>query len=158
LTRLISILGIIFLKILICSVNSFNLIALLNLSYSQLQSINDVITGTVLYGSRLYMQEISHKSSREHSTAIVLHNTRATSGYKSVQEMIKPDSDAPWGNRITCLYVPIPKILELKSMNPLEFVLRAHKIIKKQRNSSLVYFNSSLLTMIDKLRGPEVHI
>ncbi|GMY10136.1 O-acyltransferase WSD1-like [Fagus crenata] len=118
-------------------------------------SINDVITGIVLYGSRLYMQEISHKSSQEHSTAIVLHNTRTISGYKSVQEMIKPDSDAPWGNRVTYLYVPIPKISELKSINPLEFVLRAHKIIKKQRNSSLVYFNSSLLTIIDKLRGPE---
>ena len=58
-----------------------------------MQTINDVITGISFFGTRLYMQEISQKSSKADSTAIVLLSTRTVKGYKSVKEMIKPESD-----------------------------------------------------------------
>ena len=103
------------------------------------------------------MQEISHKSSKANSTSIVLLNTRTIKGYKSVNEMVKPDSETPWGNQFGLLHVSIPKFTNLKSANPLEFVLKIHKIIKKKRNSSAVYFTGILLTIMKKLRGPEVH-
>ncbi|XP_050249026.1 wax ester synthase/diacylglycerol acyltransferase 11-like [Quercus robur] len=101
-------------------------------------TINDVITGIIFYGTRLYMQEISHNSSKAQSIAVVLLSTRTVSGYKSVQEMVKPGSDAPWGNKFSFLHIPIPKFTDLKSLNPTEFVLRAHNMIKKKKSSSAI--------------------
>ncbi|XP_050248324.1 wax ester synthase/diacylglycerol acyltransferase 4-like [Quercus robur] len=118
-------------------------------------TINDVITGIIFFGTRLYMQEVSQKSSKADSTAIVLLSTRTVKGYKSVKEMIKPESDTPWGNQFGLLHVSIPKFTNLKSSNPLEFVLKVHKIIRKKRNSSSVYFTGCLLSIMKKLKGPE---
>ncbi|KAK4577591.1 hypothetical protein RGQ29_027920 [Quercus rubra] len=118
-------------------------------------TINDVITGIIFFGTRLYMQAISQKSSKADSTAIVFLSTRTVRGYKCVKEMIKPESDTPWGNQFGLLHVSIPKFTNLKSSNPLEFVLKVHKIIKKKRNSSSVYFNGCLLSIMKKLKGPE---
>ncbi|KAK7845078.1 wax ester synthase/diacylglycerol acyltransferase 4 [Quercus suber] len=118
-------------------------------------TINDVITGIIFFGTRLYMQEISQKSSKADSTAIVFLSTRTVRGYKSVEEMIKPKSDTPWGNQFGLLHVSIPKFTNLKSSNPLEFVLKVHKIIKQKRNSSSVYFTGRLLSIMKKLKGPK---
>ncbi|KAL4620428.1 hypothetical protein ACB092_06G153100 [Castanea dentata] len=118
-------------------------------------TINDVITGIIFFGTRLYMQEVSQKSSKADSTAIVLLSTRTVKGYKSVKEMIKPESDTPWGNQFGLLHVSIPKFTNLKSSNPLEFVLKVHKIIRKKRNSSSVYYTGCLLSTMKKLKGPE---
>ncbi|XP_050248315.1 wax ester synthase/diacylglycerol acyltransferase 4-like [Quercus robur] len=118
-------------------------------------TINDVITGIIFFGTRLYMQEVSQKSSKADSTAIVLLSTRTVKGYKSVKEMIKPESDTPWGNQFGLLHVSIPKFTNLKSSNPLVFVLKVHKIIRKKRNSSSVYFTGCLLSIMKKLKGPE---
>lgn len=122
-----------------------------------MQTINDVITGIIFFGTRLYMQAISQKSSKADSTAIVLLSTRTVKGYKSVKEMIKPESDTPWGNQFGLLHVSLPKFTNLKSSNPLEFVLKVHKIIRKKRNSSSVHFTGCLLSIMKKLKGPEVH-
>ncbi|XP_059452448.1 wax ester synthase/diacylglycerol acyltransferase 4-like [Corylus avellana] len=116
---------------------------------------NDVITGIIFLGTRLCMQEISHESSKAHSTALVLLNTRMIRAYKSVKEMVEPDSEAPWGNRFAFLHVPIPKFKDPKSLDPLEFVWEAHKIIKRKRSSLDVYLTSRLLEIMKKLRGPE---
>uniref|UniRef100_A0A2N9FDD5 Uncharacterized protein n=1 Tax=Fagus sylvatica TaxID=28930 RepID=A0A2N9FDD5_FAGSY len=120
-------------------------------------TINDVITGIIFLGTRLYMQEINHKSSQAHSTALVLLNTRTMKGYNSVEEMLKPDSDTPWGNRFGFLHVPIPKLKDPKSPNPIEFVQAAQEVIKKKKSSFGVYLNGRLLEIVKKLRGPEVH-
>jgi hypothetical protein len=66
------------------------------------------------------MQEISHELSKAHSTALVFLNTRMIRAYKSVKEMVEPDSEAPWGNRFAFLHVPIPKFKDPKSLDPLE--------------------------------------
>ncbi|KAK1393326.1 hypothetical protein POM88_012382 [Heracleum sosnowskyi] len=46
-------------------------------------TINDVITGIILLGSRLYMEGEIVNSSRSNSNALVLINTRNLGGYKS---------------------------------------------------------------------------
>ncbi|KAK7851535.1 hypothetical protein CFP56_041701 [Quercus suber] len=89
---------------------------------NQNNTINDVIIGIIFFGTWLYVQEISQKSSKADSTTIVFLSTRTVRGYKSVKEMVKPESDTPWGNQIGLLHVSIPKFTNLKSSNPLEFV------------------------------------
>lgn len=118
-------------------------------------TINDVITGIIFYGIRLYMQERSQKSSKAHSTALVLLNTRVIRGYKSVKEMIKPDSDTPWGNQFAFLHVPVPKFTNDLSTNPLGFVWKTQKIIKMKRGSFAVHLTGKLLEIMKKLKGPE---
>ncbi|KAL0362213.1 UNVERIFIED_CONTAM: hypothetical protein Scaly_1176500 [Sesamum calycinum] len=73
-----------------------------------MQTVNDVITGIIIYGTRLYMQKTSKESGKSNSTALVLLNTRAIGGYTSVDAMIKPDSEMPWGNHFAFLQVPLP--------------------------------------------------
>ncbi|KAI3457227.1 hypothetical protein Pfo_013890 [Paulownia fortunei] len=118
-------------------------------------TINDVITGIITFGTRLYMQKTSQESGKAKSTALVLLNTRAVGGYKSVDEMIKPDSEMPWGNRFAFLQVPIPKLSAAELENPLRFVKKANRTIKRQRNSAAVYLTGQLLNLIRKIRGPE---
>ncbi|KAK4569000.1 hypothetical protein RGQ29_004415 [Quercus rubra] len=118
-------------------------------------TVNDVITGIIFLGTRLYMQEISNKSTKSHSTALVLLNTRTMSGYKSIEEMLKPNSKVPWGNQFTFLHVPMPELKDHKSPNPLDFVLAASKIIKKKKSSLGVYLTGRVLEIVKKLRGPE---
>ncbi|CAN6570232.1 unnamed protein product [Malus baccata var. baccata] len=116
-------------------------------------TINDVLTGMVFLGSRLYMQEMNQSSREVHSTALVLLNTRSMANYASIEEMIKPNSKSPWGNRFAFLHVPIPKLTEFS--NVLDFVWNAQKIIKQKRNSLAIYFTSALLEMLNKFGGHE---
>ncbi|KAG6572371.1 O-acyltransferase WSD1, partial [Cucurbita argyrosperma subsp. sororia] len=120
-------------------------------------TINDVITGTIFLGIRLYMQETRPDSTNSNSTASVLINTRMVENYKSVQDMLKPNnSNAPWGNRFGFLHIDIPKATDCELSNPLQFIKAAQKMIKRKRNSSAVFLVDKLMEMIHKLRGPEV--
>ena len=125
--------------------------------FSRVQTVNDVIVGIIFLGTRFYMQEISNKSTKSHSTAMVLLNTRTMSGYKSIEEMLKPNSKAQWGNQFAFLHVPMPELKDHKSRNPLDFVLAASKIIKKKKSSLGVYLTGWALEIVKKLRGPEVY-
>ncbi|KAK6151753.1 hypothetical protein DH2020_014388 [Rehmannia glutinosa] len=118
-------------------------------------TINDVITGIITLGTRLYMQKTSEESGTAKSTALVLLNTRAVGGYKSLDEMIKPGSEMLWGNRFAFLQCPIPKLTAHDLQNPLGFVRKAHRTIKRQRNSAAVLLTGQLLNLIRKIRGPE---
>ncbi|KAK4409274.1 hypothetical protein Sango_0000400 [Sesamum angolense] len=73
-------------------------------------TVNDVITGIIIYGTRLYMQKTSKESGKSNSTALVLLNTRAIGGYTSVDAMIKPDSEMPWGESLCVLASSSPQI------------------------------------------------
>ncbi|XP_061364369.1 wax ester synthase/diacylglycerol acyltransferase 4-like [Gastrolobium bilobum] len=118
--------------------------------------INDVISGLIFFGIRLYMQEINMESSKAHSTALVLLNTRNIGGYKSVKEMVdKTNNVAAWGNRFAFLHVPIPELSDAKFANPLEFIWEAHKEITRKKNSLATPLTGMLLDMVKKLRGPE---
>ncbi|GAA0151480.1 hypothetical protein Leryth_005038 [Lithospermum erythrorhizon] len=118
-------------------------------------TINDVITGIITMGTRLYMQGESQESSTTDCTALVLLNTRAVGGYKSVSDMLKPNTDSPWGNHFAFLHVPLTKLNTSEGSNPLDFVWRVHQTIKKKRNSASVLLTGRLLDTLRRIRGPE---
>ena len=117
------------------------------------QTINDVLSGVIFYGIRLYMAEMNEKTKKSNSTAVVMLNTRNIEGYQSLKEMQKPESKSLWGNQISFLQIPIPK---LSQSDPLEFVWKARKLIKKKKRSFGVYLIGLLLNLEMKLKGSEV--
>ncbi|XP_012460815.1 wax ester synthase/diacylglycerol acyltransferase 4 [Gossypium raimondii] len=118
-------------------------------------TINDVITGIIFLGTRLYMQEGRNKLNNEHSTALVLLNTRAIREYKSVKEMHKPCAEKVWGNQFAFLHVSMPELISLESLNPIDFVWKAQKLIQRQRNSGAIFLTARLLEWFRKFKGPE---
>lgn len=109
-----------------------------------------------MYGTRLYMQQVNHKSRMANSTILVLLNTRANEGHKSISEMTKPNAEMPWGNRFAFMPLPIPKLTATKSSAPLSFVLYAKRIIQRQRYSASAYLTDKLLEAVRKVKGPKV--
>ncbi|KAL9342886.1 hypothetical protein Peur_063317 [Populus x canadensis] len=118
-------------------------------------TINDVITGIIFYGTRLYMQNVDDKSTNARSTALVLLNTRVISGYRSVKEMVKPDAESPWGNQFGFLHVSVPELTDSRFSKPLECVTIAQEIIQRKRSSLAVNLTGRLLEVLRKFRGPE---
>ncbi|CAN1231019.1 Wax ester synthase/diacylglycerol acyltransferase 11 [Linum perenne] len=81
------------------------------------------------------MEGIEPGSGDARSTAVVVLNTRMVKGYKSIQEMTKPDrKSATWGNQVASFALPIPKLLGNQA-RPLEFVSQARKIIQRKKKS-----------------------
>ncbi|KAF9663131.1 hypothetical protein SADUNF_Sadunf17G0006500 [Salix dunnii] len=120
-------------------------------------TVNDVITGAIFLGTRLYMQEMSKGSSdHSNSTALVLLNTRMFRSYKSVKEMLEPNAASPWGNHFAFLHVPLPELVDSTQFNPIEFVRKAQQIIKRKRSSFAVYLTAAFIEIVKKLRGHEV--
>ncbi|CAJ1978919.1 unnamed protein product [Sphenostylis stenocarpa] len=118
-------------------------------------TINDVLTGMIFYGIRMYMQEMDYMAGKANSTAVVMLNTRNVRGYRSVKEMQNSEVKGLWGNKISFLQISIPKLSQSKSFNPLEFVWNARELIKKKRRSFSVYLIGLFLDLEMKLRGPE---
>ncbi|CAL0332903.1 unnamed protein product [Lupinus luteus] len=118
-------------------------------------SVNDVLIGVIFFAIRLYMRSMNHESVKTKTTALVLLNTRNTRAYKSVQEMIDTNSDAPWGNRFSFLHIPIPELSDANYSKPLDFVLEASKIIKRKRYSLAIPMNGVLLDLVNKFKGPQ---
>ncbi|KAA8524376.1 hypothetical protein F0562_010799 [Nyssa sinensis] len=118
-------------------------------------TVNDVITGIIFLGTRLYMQATNHELSNTESTALVLLNTRNIGGYKSIKDMIKPNAEMPWGNHFAFLHSSIPNLTKTEFSNPLNFVLKAQQLIKKKRNSAAVCLTGRLLEALTKFKGPE---
>ncbi|KAL5730406.1 hypothetical protein ACHQM5_003229 [Ranunculus cassubicifolius] len=118
-------------------------------------SVNDVLVGTIFYGTRLYMQNAKKDSSNAHSTALVLLNTRAIKTYKKVDEMVKPDAESPWGNQFGFLHIAVPKFDDVESADPLAFVYNAKETIKRKRDSLAVFLTGSLMEIMRKFRGHE---
>ncbi|XP_047334180.1 wax ester synthase/diacylglycerol acyltransferase 4-like [Impatiens glandulifera] len=142
--------GVEFNPIDICTV-TFGLDQLKRIKSNLQVTINDVITGIVFLGTRLYMKET--KSEKFISTALVLLNTRNIAGYSSVEEMVKPDKNTQWGNQFGFLHVTLPCLDESE---PLQFVFEARKIIQRKRKSGAVFLTGKLLELLRKYRGPEV--
>ncbi|KAK9689867.1 hypothetical protein RND81_09G087200 [Saponaria officinalis] len=118
-------------------------------------TINDVLTGIVFLGTRLYMQANGKHFSNSKSTALVLLNTRNINGYKSLDEMVKPDTRTKWGNQFAFLHVGLPELSDDASLDPLEFISEAQEIIQRNRNSLAVYLTGQSLETIRKCKGPE---
>ncbi|GKC88157.1 O-acyltransferase WSD1-like protein [Tanacetum coccineum] len=63
-----------------------------------------------------------------------------------------------WGNQFGFLHVSLPKLHGYDhSLNPLNFVYEAQKLIKRKRNSGAVYLAGKLLESVQKYRGPETY-
>ena len=122
------------------------------------QTINDVVTGMIFLGTRLYMEETSEETKNARSTALVLLNTRSIGGYKSVDEMVQnQEAQVQWGNQFGFLHVSLPDLNDNdRSLNPLKFVQEVNNVIKRKRNSSAVYLTGMLLESVRKYRGPKV--
>ncbi|CAJ1828681.1 unnamed protein product [Sphenostylis stenocarpa] len=118
-------------------------------------TINDVITGIVFYGTRLYMQDMDFKSKTAESTALVLLNTRNIEGYQTINDMLHNKAKGPWGNKISFLHVPIPKLNQNRTSNPLDFIWDSHKIIKRKKQSLAVALTGTLLDIESRFIGQE---
>ncbi|CAI9089384.1 OLC1v1023950C3 [Oldenlandia corymbosa var. corymbosa] len=118
-------------------------------------SINDVICGVIFLGTRIYMEAMNEEKRKEISTALVLLNTRNIGGYKSVKEMVEPNTESSWGNQFGFLHVSVPKLTKSDSSKPLNFVFKAKEVIKKKRESAAVYLTGQLLETLRKYFGPE---
>ncbi|QHO04702.1 O-acyltransferase [Arachis hypogaea] len=116
---------------------------------------NDTLVGMIFLGISLYMEAKSYESRKTQATAIVMLNARKIRAYKSVEEMLQTNSDTSWGNRFHSLQLPIPKLSDANTCNPLDFVLEAHKIIIGLRNSSVLPLSGLILRMLDKIKGTE---
>ncbi|XP_004492761.1 wax ester synthase/diacylglycerol acyltransferase 4-like [Cicer arietinum] len=119
-------------------------------------TINDVITGIIFYGIRLYMQDVDYRSRTLNSTALVIASTRHIKDYQRVQDMMLKTAKSAWGNRITYYHVSIPKLEDIPISNPLQFVMKAHTSIKRKNNSFAPLLVTKLLQMKVKFEGPEV--
>ncbi|KAL8133303.1 wax ester synthase/diacylglycerol acyltransferase 4-like [Apium graveolens] len=116
-------------------------------------TINDVMTGVILLGARMYMEAEDNKSGSANSMALGLLNTRDIDGYKSVSEMLKPKAKMPWGNQFAFLHLPIPKLTG--SHDPLDFIFRTHQTVKRLKNNYAVFLNAQFLEISRKFIGPE---
>ncbi|TYI87880.1 hypothetical protein E1A91_D04G166700v1, partial [Gossypium mustelinum] len=108
-------------KLVLISTMTFSLDDIKQIKTKLRVTINVVITGIIFLGTRLYMQEGRNKSTNEHSTALVLLNTKAIREYKSVKEIHKPYAEKVWGNQFAFLHNSIPELTSLESLNPLDF-------------------------------------
>ncbi|CAI0449300.1 unnamed protein product [Linum tenue] len=124
-------------------------------------TVNDVITGAVFLGTRLYMHGVDPGSDGADTTALVLLNTRMLRSYNSIEEMVKQETNSPWGNHFSFLHVTIPKLTTSTaatsndSDDALEFVRAASAIIQKKRHSLAVPLTAKLLHLYRKLKGSE---
>ncbi|KAL1338818.1 hypothetical protein AAHE18_10G239400 [Arachis hypogaea] len=116
---------------------------------------NDTLVGMIFLGIRLYMEAKSYESRKTQTTAIVMLNARKIRAYKSVEEMLQSNSESSWGNRFHFLHLPIPKLSDANTSNPLDFVLEAHKIIIGLRYSLALPLSGVILGMLDKIQGTE---
>ena len=73
---------------------------------------------------------------------------------QSIEEMLKPKGQVPWGNRVGFLPLKAPKMGKLE--NPLEFVKKAKLIIDRNKMSLGVFYNFRLGKYIARVKGPEV--
>lgn len=150
--------GVEFRPIDICTITFY--LDQIKLIKSNLQvTINDVITGIIFFGTRLYMQQTGQDHlTKSNSTALVLLNTRNIAGYKSVDEMVNPDPNTKWGNQFGFIHVSIPELIrgdDESSIDPIKFVFEAHEIIKRKKNSAAVFLTGKLLDTLRKYIGPE---
>lgn len=126
--------------------------------------MNDVITGVIHLGTRLYMESKDKNAGDKKATTLVLLNTRnMEASNKSSSEMIKPMDTIPWGNHFAFLQIPLPKLSITSpgydpslNFDPLQFVYETHRVIKRKRNNPAAFLTGGLLDYVREIKGPEV--
>ncbi|KAK9096881.1 hypothetical protein Sjap_022378 [Stephania japonica] len=116
-------------------------------------TVNDIVVGTIFYGTELYTKALNLSSNHLRRTALVLLNTRMLKGYRNLEEMLAKDL---WGNSFSFIHLPLPSLrADREKIEPLKFIFRAHKTIKRSKNSLGTHLNGSLLRLIGCLKGIE---
>lgn len=123
-----------------------------------MQTVNDVITGMIFMGLRLYMEEMDKNSTGAPATVLTIVNTRVIGSYRPATEMAKPESKGLWGNQLSYLELMVPKLSHNNNefSNPLGFVKAAHRSINNKRSSFTLHLVAHLLNLLRKLRGHQV--
>ncbi|KAK1286415.1 O-acyltransferase WSD1 [Acorus calamus] len=124
-------------------------------------TVNDIICGIIFHGIQLYMQSIGDGSKSAQATALVMLNTRFI--HKSTQatapvnpkEMNKPDAEFPWGNRVGYLHLSIPTRDCRNKDDPLKFMAKVNRLMKRKKSSLGVFLTAQLLETMRRFRGPE---
>ncbi|KAJ8648123.1 hypothetical protein MRB53_001146 [Persea americana] len=115
-------------------------------------TVNDVAVGTLFYGIQLYKQRTCQNSNGTRMTALVLLNTRMVSSYQNINEMLRQKT---WGNQFTFLNVRIPSTNNTDKPDPLSFLLKAKKTIKRKKHSMAIFLTGRLLHTLRRFKGPE---
>ncbi|KAK9109141.1 hypothetical protein Sjap_017201 [Stephania japonica] len=117
-------------------------------------SVNDVITGLIYYAIHLYMFKKEKDLRGKRMTSLAMLNMRSLTGFSNIDEMMKAGI---WGNGSITLSMPIPTFIPEKHIDcdPLEFIRRAKKNMKRIRHSMLVQFTMPLAKMLKRVKGAE---
>ncbi|KAL2937594.1 O-acyltransferase WSD1 [Bienertia sinuspersici] len=112
-------------------------------------TVNDIIVGIIFLGTRLYIKEVEQtQEKKRRSTASIFVNIRSGKGNGSLEEMRKAKT---WGNRITNIELPLPIFDDEDVADPLTFIKKAHKIIKKKRFG--IYGPFLMAGLLDTIRA-----
>ncbi|KAI3942726.1 hypothetical protein MKW92_053916 [Papaver armeniacum] len=116
-------------------------------------TVNDIVVGIIFYGIRLYMRKMGQESKdAKRVRAFVVVNTRMLAGYQSVEEMAKANT---YGHRISCFPLRVPTSGNVEKMNPMDFVLKAKKTMRRKKHSLAVFLTGGLLHWMGKIKGAE---
>ncbi|KAF6162528.1 hypothetical protein GIB67_003074 [Kingdonia uniflora] len=115
-------------------------------------SVNDVVVGIVFYSIQLYAHAMGESSTNLRRTALVLLNTRMVNGYQGLDDMLEKDL---WGNHFSFIHLSVPSQNYGKKIDPLQYIFKAQKVVKRNRNSIGIYLNGILLQLVGKLGGFE---
>ncbi|XP_028761643.1 O-acyltransferase WSD1 [Neltuma alba] len=118
-------------------------------------TVNDVITGVIFYGIRLYMQDIEYESKTNNCTLLTMMSTRDVERYTTAKDMQESKGKGRLGNQIIYLHTSIPKLNDILISNPLQSVWEAHREIKRKRRSFAIVLIEKLLRIQHRFRGPE---
>ncbi|XP_021774165.1 O-acyltransferase WSD1-like [Chenopodium quinoa] len=115
-------------------------------------TVNDIVVGIIFFGTQLYIREKDPGQLKEkQSTATIFVNVRSMKGNFSAEEMRKGKL---FGNRITNIEVPFPHLEDDDLFKPLQFIKKAHNVIKRKRNGALgLHLMVSLLEVIRTIGG-----
>lgn len=140
-------------------------------------TVNDVITAVIFYGMQRYLQirlsavaeqnlqdsnekryeplkdSVMKQMKKSRVTALCLLNTRLLAGIQSIDEMLKPNTEAPWGNHIAFIPVRVPIMGKVE--NPLELVRTTKRIMDRYKMSLGVFINDRIMTCLASLKGPQ---
>ncbi|KAI9093222.1 hypothetical protein K1719_027236 [Acacia pycnantha] len=120
-------------------------------------TVNDVITGIIFYGIRLYMQDLDYTSRTKKCTLLPILNTRSVQSYETAEKNTKmTERKGTWGNKFTYTHVSVPTLTDTRVSDPLQFVWEAHHTMKTKKKGYMVYsLISMFLQMKHQFNGPD---
>ncbi|KNA03302.1 hypothetical protein SOVF_210530 [Spinacia oleracea] len=119
-------------------------------------TVNDVVLGIISFGIRLYIKEKEQGQTKKNTrmTASIAVNFRSIKGYAKPEDMRKGKT---WGNKISVIELILPKFKEDDFKNPLNFIMKANKIMKRKRTSvGAIYLTAWTLEAIRIFAGYKV--